>query len=251
MITTSTNSWVKIFKLNTQASLRLFCFSYAGGGALSFRSWADSLPQTIEVCAVDLPGRGTQIKLPPFTKVEPLLEAIASALIPHLDRPFAFFGHSMGGLLSFELTRLLRRKYARSPAHLFISGRPAPQISLKKPPIHALPELSFLEELRRLQGTPEEVLANTELMQLLLPILRADFEVLETYIYSNESPLDCPITVFGGWRDREIDCDELEAWRKQTRTTFSLYMLPGDHFFIHSAQTLLLEKITEQLTQNT
>jgi medium-chain acyl-[acyl-carrier-protein] hydrolase len=251
MITTSTKSWVKFFKPNTQASLRLFCFSYAGGGALSFRSWVDSLPQTIEVCAVDLPGRGTQIKLPPFTKVEPLLEAIASALIPHLDRPFAFFGHSMGGLLSFELTRLLRRKYARSPAHLFISGRPAPQRSLKKPPIHALPELSFLEELRRLQGTPEEVLANTELMQLLLPILRADFEVLETYLYSNESPLNCPITVFGGWRDREVDRDELEAWREQTRTTFSLYMLPGDHFFIHSAQTLLLEKITEQLTQNT
>jgi medium-chain acyl-[acyl-carrier-protein] hydrolase len=231
--------------------LRLFCFPYAGGGALSFRSWADSFPQTIEVCAVDIPGRGTQIKFPPFTRVEPIVDAIASALIPHLDRPFAFFGHSMGGSIGFELTRLLRRKYARSPAHLFISGRPAPQIPLKKPPIHALPEPSFLEELRRLQGTPEEVLANTELMQLLLPILKADFEVLETYSYSNESPLDCPITVFGGWQDREVDRDELKAWKEQTRTTFSLYMLPGDRFFIHSAQTLLLEKITEQLTQNT
>ena len=100
-----------------------------------------------------------------------------------------------------------------------------------------------MQELRRLNGTPEEVLANTELMQLLLPILRADFAVLETYLYTNESPLECPITVFGGWQDREVSCDELEAWREQTSTIFSLYMLPGDHFFIHSAQKLLFQRI--------
>lgn len=251
MIATSNNSWVKFFQPNTQASLRLFCFPYAGGGALNFRSWADNLPQTIEVCAVDLPGRGTQIKSPPFTRIEPLVEAIASTLIPYLDKPFVFFGHSMGGLIIFELTRLLRRKYHKSPVHLFISGRRAPQIPLTKPPIHTLPDSAFLEELRHLQGTPEEVLANSELMQLILPILRADFAVLETYVYTNESPLDCPITVFGGWQDREVDCDELEAWREQTSATFSLYMLPGEHFFIHSAQTILLQKISEQLAQNT
>jgi len=251
MITTSTKSWVKFFQPNPQAALRLFCFPYAGGGALNFRDWADSLPEAIEVCPVELPGRGTQMKSPPFTRVEPLVEAIASALIPYLDKPFVFFGHSMGGLISFELTRLLRRKYARSPVHLFISGRRAPQIPSKKPPIHTLPELAFLQELRHLKGTPEEVLANAELMQLLLPILRADFAVLETYFYTKEPPLACPITVFGGWQDREVSCDPLEAWREQTSTTFSLYMLPGDHFFIQSAQTLLLQRITEQLVQNT
>ncbi len=179
------------------------------------------------------------------------VRAIASALIPYLDKPFVFFGHSMGGLISFELTRLLRRKSARSPVHLFISGRRAPQLPSEKPPIHTLPELAFLQELRHLKGTPEEVLVNTELMQLLLPILRADFAVLETYLYTKEPPLECPITVFGGWQDREVSCDELEAWREQTSTAFSLYMLPGDHFFIHSAQTLLFQRITKQLVQNT
>lgn len=242
MITTSTNTWVKFFKPNPQASLRLFCFPYAGGGALNFCSWVDSLPKTIEVCPIELPGRGTQIKSPLLTRIEPLVEVIALALIPYLDKPFVFFGHSMGGLISFELTRLLRRKCDKSPTHIFISGRRAPQIPLKKRPIHALPAPAFLAELRRLKGTPEEVLEDAELMQLLLPILRADFAVLETYSYTDESSLECPLTVFGGWQDPEVSCDELEAWRQQTSATFSLYMVPGDHFFIHSAQTLLLQK---------
>lgn len=248
MTTTQTvNSWVICPSPNPQAKLRLFCFPYAGGGALSFRSWADSLPPTIEVCAIELPGRGIRLKEPPFTRLEPLIQAIAQTLLPYLDKPFAFFGHSMGGLVSFELARLLRRKHSLSPVHLFVSGRRAPHLPDPNPPIHALSEPELLEELRSLKGTPEAVLENAELMQLLLPTLRADFAALETYVYSSEPPLDCPITAFGGLQDSEVSCDDLEAWREQTKAGFLLQMLPGDHFFLHSARSLLLQSLSGEL----
>jgi medium-chain acyl-[acyl-carrier-protein] hydrolase len=153
----------------------------------------------------------------------------------------------MGGLVSFELARLLRKNYGKSPVHLFVSGNGAPQVPDPDPPIYALPEPEFLEELRRLNGTPEAVLENAELMQLLLPAIRADFAVIETYAYTPESPLDCPITAFGGLQDREVSYDDLKAWQEQTNAAFSLHMLPGDHFFLQSAQPLLLQLLSKKL----
>ncbi|MUL37888.1 thioesterase II family protein [Gloeocapsopsis dulcis] len=236
---------------NPHASLRLFCFPYAGGNSLIFRPWLKSLPTTVEVCPVELPGRGIQMKLAPISRLELLIKSLASTLLPHLNQPFAFFGHSMGALISFELTRLLRREYNISPVHLFISGRRAPQIPDPKPPIHALPEPEFIEELRRLNGTPQAVLENTELMQLLIPTLRADFAVLETYAYTPEPTLNVPITTFGGLQDSEVNFDELQAWQAQTHSTFSQQMFPGNHFFLHSAQSLLLQSLSQQLNRIT
>ncbi|WP_277881879.1 thioesterase II family protein [Coleofasciculus sp. FACHB-542] len=234
-------------KPNPLSSLRLFCFPYAGGGALNFRTWSQGLPVGVEVCAVELPGRGKRILEAPFTQALPLVQAIAHALLPYLDKPFAFFGHSMGALVSFEVARLLRREYGMSPVHLFVSGRSAPQLPLQEPPIHSLPQPAFIEELRRLNGTPKAVLENVELMELLLPILRADFAVLETYVYAAEPPLQCPITAFGGLQDVKVSVDRLEAWRQQTSAKFSLQMLPGDHFFVQSAQPLLLQFLSREL----
>lgn len=214
---------------------------------MGFRSWSNSLPPTVEVCPVELPGRGNRLKEPPFTRLSPLVQAIAHAILPHLDKPFAFFGHSMGALISFELTRLLRREYGRSPVHLFVSASRAPQVPDPDPPIHALPQPEFLEELRCLNGTPKEVLENTELMQLLLPILRADFAVIENYVYAPEPAQDFPIIAFGGLQDRKVSCDALEAWREQTSASFSRQMLPGNHFFIQSAQPLLLRLLSQKL----
>jgi medium-chain acyl-[acyl-carrier-protein] hydrolase len=241
------NSWIICPKPNPQAHLRLFCFPYAGGSSVIFRPWTNSLPSTVEVCAIEIPGRGRQMKLSPFSKIELLVDAIASNIHLYLDKPFAFFGHSMGGLVSFELARLLRKKYGITPVHLFISGRRAPQVSNSDTPIHNLPEPAFIDELRHLNGTAPEVLENPELMQLFLPILQADFAVLETYIYTSEAPLECPITVFGGLQDSRIHFDELQAWQEQTKANFNLHMFPGDHFFLHSSQSLLLENLEKYL----
>jgi medium-chain acyl-[acyl-carrier-protein] hydrolase len=249
MMIASSNSWVTCPKPNPHASLRLFCFPYAGGSAFNFRGWADQLPATVELCLIELPGRGLRMKEKPFTRMLPLVQAIAQALLPHLDKPFIFFGHSMGGLISFELARLLPRDYGLSPVHLFVSGRRAPQIPAPDSPIHALPDPAFLEKLRRLNGTPEAVLKSGELMQLLIPTLRADFAVLETYIYAPGPTLDCPITAFGGLQDREVNCDDLEAWREQTNAAFSLQMFRGNHFFLHSAQSLVLQSLCRKLHQ--
>jgi medium-chain acyl-[acyl-carrier-protein] hydrolase len=249
--TSNFNSWVICPKPNPNAKIRLFCFPYAGGSSNIFRRWSDNLPGTVEVCAIELPGRGMQIKLSPFNRLEPLVEELASVLKSNLDRPFAFFGHSMGGLISFELACLLRKQYDLIPNHLFVSGRRAPQIADQKPPIHALPEAKFIEELRRLNGTPQALLENDELMQLFLPILRADFAVLETYVYTQKPPLDCPITAFGGLQDQEVSCENIQAWQEQTSASFSLHMLPGDHFFLHSSQSLLLETISRKILNKT
>ncbi|BAY79149.1 thioesterase (plasmid) [Nostoc linckia NIES-25] len=152
----------------------------------------------------------------------------------------------MGGLVSFELTRLLRLEYNLKPFHLFISARRAPQIPPTKPPIHVLPDAELLEELRALNGTPKAVLENPELMQIFLPILRADFAVLETYTYTPQQPLDCPISIFGGWQDKEVSHEALQAWREQAMS-ISLQMFDGDHFFIHSHQNSLLKLISQEL----
>ena len=245
------NSYITCPKPSPQASLRLFCFPYAGGSSLIFRTWAESLPKNIEICPVELPGRGTQMKSPPFTQMEPLVNAIAPQLLPYLDKPFVFFGYSMGGLLSFELARHLRKEYGKKPIRLFVSASRAPQIPSPKPPIHALPETEFKQELRRLNGTPASVLENTELMQILAPILRADFAVLETYVYTQEPLLEFPITAFGGLEDQEVTLQELGGWRSQTKSSFQLQMFSGDHFFLHSAQSLLLENLAKYLKAST
>lgn len=235
------------FRPNPQAGLRLFCFPYAGGGSSIFRTWPASLPSYVEIYAANLPGRGGRIAEPPFTHSSTMVKSIAEDLRPHLDKPFAFFGHSMGALISFELARLLRREGSPGPFHLFVSGHPAPQLPVTSRQTYDLPEQELIEELRRLNGTPPEVLAQPELMQLMLPLLRADFEVCQTYECSPEPPLDCPVTVFGGTEDGEAGREKLELWREQTSASFSLLMLPGDHFFLHAAQPEILRVIDQQL----
>jgi medium-chain acyl-[acyl-carrier-protein] hydrolase len=244
---TTFNSWVTCPKPNPNAELRLFCLPYAGGSAMIFRTWHNSLPPTIEVCPIELPGRGRQIKLPLYTEMQPLVREIAQNLIPYLDKPFAIFGHSMGGLVSFELTRLLRSEYNLTPLHLFISARNAPQVTPTKRKIYNLPDAEFWQEIRNYNGTPDDVMENQEMIQIFLPILRADFTVLDTYVYTHQPPFNIPISVFGGLQDTEFIDYELEAWQEQTLANFSLHKLEGNHFFIRSHEKLLLKTIYQQI----
>jgi len=230
----------------------MFCFPYAGGGASAYRGWAGSpgaLPD-VEVCPVQLPGREGRLREAPFERPELLVQALADALQPYFrDLPFVFFGHSMGAMLSFELARELRRRGQALPLHLFVSGRRAPQEPDHDEPIHELPEPEFIEKIRELNGTPEEVLQHAELMKLLIPVLRADFSVNETYVYKEEEPFEIGISSFGGLGDKEVSREQAAAWKDHTRGRFRLRMLPGDHFFIHANRDMVLEAVARDLAE--
>lgn len=241
------SSWIACREPRSHARLRLFCFPYAGSGASIFRTWQIGLPTDVEVCPIQLPGRGTRLAERPFTRLAPLVWALTEAIFPLLDKPFAFFGHSLGALVSFELARELRRLYGMHPVRLFVSSAHAPQIPHRGPLIHTLPQGEFLAELRRLNGTPIEVLEHEELMEIMLPLIRADFALYETYVYAHDSPLSCPISAFGGSHDRKVSHGDLEAWRDQTSVSFSSRMFPGDHFFMNANRPLLLEAVCQEL----
>ncbi len=233
-------------KLNPRAVLRLFCFPYGGGAARAYRPWTQTLPPEIDVCAIQLPGRGNRLREPPLTKMSLAVELVGKEIVSLLDRPYAFFGHSMGAILAFEVVRLLRRSGHPHPVHLFVSGHNAPQIPKTEPFTYNLPDAEFIEELQRLNGTPREVLEHPDMMRMMLPSLRADFESIQTYSYKHESPLDCPITALGGLLDPETSRETLEPWREQTTAAFNLQMFPGDHFFLHQEQARVLRVIAQE-----
>ena len=243
----ASTSWLSGPPPSANARLRLFCFPYAGGGASAYRTWAQDLPAGVDICPVQLPGRESRLLEQPYTRIGDLIHTLLDVLWPYFDRPFAFFGHSLGALICFELARQLRQQRGLSPVHLFVSGRRAPQLVDPDRPIHGLLEAEFVEELRRLGGTPEAVLQDADMLQLILPVLRADFAMCETYAYAGWDPLDCPITALGGWQDPKARCDELAAWHEQTQAGFRLQMFPGDHFYLRSAHDLLLETLAQEL----
>jgi medium-chain acyl-[acyl-carrier-protein] hydrolase len=173
-----------------------------------------------------------------------LTEALAGALLPFLDKPFAIFGHGLGAAIGFELTRHLRKTSQTGPLHLLVAGRRAPQMPNDSSPIFDLPDPEFIAAVRDLNTIPAEVLEHPELMELMLPVLRADYKLAETYVYRAEPPLDVPIAAYGGEQDSRATREELERWQEQTIAGFNLRMFPGDHFFLHSAQARLLEAIS-------
>jgi len=219
------------------------------GGASLFHTWPDDLPPQIEVCSIQLPGRESRFNEARYCRLPPLIPVLEAALRPYLSKPFAFFGHSLGALVSFELTRYLREQGGPLPICLLVAGHRAPHLPRKRPPAYPLPAPAFMEELRRLDGVPEEVLENAELMELVLPLLRADFAMAETYEYRPDSPLNCPITAFGGLADPDVNQEELLAWKEQTTGYFTLQMLAGDHFFVHSSRAELLQGLAQAIMQ--
>ena len=246
--TAAEDRWIKVFHPRPRAELRLFCFPYAGGAAAVYRSWHEDLPDTVEVVAVQPPGRESRFREEPFRRIEPLAEAATEALSPHLDRPFAFFGHSLGAILAFEVTRRLRRRGRPGPRHLFVSGRPAPRVEPSDPPIHDLPQGEFIEEVRRYSGTPEEVLQHRELMELIEPLLRADFAVSETYRYTPDpEPLDVPLTAIGGTEDEDVPAEDLAPWRQETLGPFQEHLLPGGHFFLNERRREVVGLVAREL----
>ncbi|HEU4325466.1 MAG TPA: alpha/beta fold hydrolase [Roseiflexaceae bacterium] len=242
-----TRSWFAYVRPNPDARLRLFCLPFAGGAAVSYRSWAQHLPDSVEVLPVELPGRGTRIAEPPALALDPLVEQLAQAITPLLDRPFALWGHSMGALLCYELARQLRRTAGLSPAQLLVSAHRAPHLPNPHGSNHKLADPALLEKIRSLNGTPPDVLAQPDLVQLLLPVVRADFTVCETYVHTPAPPLECPIAVFGGTYDPMVERWQLAAWSRHTQHPVQVQMLPGDHFYFQSNPPAFFALLREAL----
>ena len=235
--------WFPPIQESAQAKLRLFCFPYAGGGASVFRAWAGRLPPGVSVCPVRLPGRETRLSERPFDSMDELVATLRKVIDPYLDKPFAFFGHSLGAVIAFELARLL----AAPCTCLFVSAARAPQLRRDHVPPPPPSDDELIAELRRLDGIPRELLDNRELMQLALPALRADTALYRNYVYREGPPLQCPIRAYGGLDDERITRWHLETWAEQTTQSFHVEMFPGGHFFLQTHQAEFLRALSRDL----
>lgn len=216
--------------------LRLFCFAHAGGGASLFRNWPSGLSDKVEVCAVQPPGREERLDDCPYARFDALVQTTADQIKPWLDVPYAFFGQELGALIAFEMVRHFCRLKLPAPVRLIVAGCAAPHLPNASPPIHKLSDNALLDRLAGgLAAVPDAVRRRPDLLARLLPGLRADFTMLETYTYRPEVRLPCPITAFGGAADPTVPADALAAWAEHT-STFSQQMLPGDQLFLITSE---------------
>jgi surfactin synthase thioesterase subunit len=239
--------WFNCQKNGHPCRLRLFCFPYAGGSALIYRGWLNYMPAGVSVWPVQLPGRGSRYREAPYVSMQEVVQAVTKAIEPFLDLPFVFFGHSMGAMMGFELAHAVRERFQLQPKHLFVSGSGGPHLPRNTPNVHDLPDDQFIRRLKELNGTPPEVFENPELMLMMMRTLRADFAIAETYSPSSGPPLDCPITALGGQDDDLVLRQALEAWKIHSTSSFNSWVLPGDHFFIHTSDTIVLRILSQQI----
>jgi medium-chain acyl-[acyl-carrier-protein] hydrolase len=248
MYSTTDEGWLHRPATRRQAAVNLFCFSHAGGAAATFRLWPARLPSWLEVWAVQLPGHGSRWREPPIRTIPAVVDALIPVLLPHLRRPFAFFGHSMGAVLATEIARAVAEREAAVPHHLFVSSRRPPHMPASETDLHILPDDELMKEIdRRYGGVPGELSNSTDLLALLIPALRADLAALETFQPSKSAALPCPISAFGGSRDPLVPRSHLEAWRDQTDGAFRVRMFSGGHFYLDSQRDALLADLSATL----
>lgn len=228
--------WIYCPRSAAAAPLRLFCFPFAGSALTAYSGWEKSFQPDAGVCVVVPPGREMRCREKPLDRMDAIAAAVADAMVPHLDRPFVFFGHSFGALVSFEVARELRRRGLPLPLRLFASAAPGPQTAWPHHDLHKLDEQGFLDKLNSLYNKiPKAVLDDPELRAIVLPALRADLTAVETYRYQAEPPLDCPVTAFAGQGDHVIPPDLVAGWNRQTASDFRFHVVPGDHFYLKTA----------------
>lgn len=243
--------WLRCPRPNPDAGLRLVCLPYSGGRASVFNNLATDLPCHLELWAVEYPGHGRRLPEAPCTRLAPLVEQIADVLAHQVRRPFALLGYSVGALIGFEVARALARAGQPGPAALFAAAAKAPHLRPARPPLHELSREELIEGLHRLAGVRNELLDNEELVDVMLPVLRADLSLDETYAYDPGAVLDCPVVAFGGSEDWSTPRSSLEAWREQTAGGFSLVTLPGGHFFLDSSRIQFARALTAEIERLT
>jgi surfactin synthase thioesterase subunit len=236
--------WLVRSRLRQRPRLHLVCFPSAGAGPAQYARWADELPEAVQVWAVQAPGREARVREPAIGALTAIVDELMSPLEPLFDLPVLFFGHSMGSVVAYEVARRRAAGDAAMPRHLFVSAHRPPSLPSPRPPMRHLDDAALLSKTgQRYGGIPAAVLAEPELLALLLPTLRADLTALETHAWSPGAPLDCPITAFGGLDDESTPPDHLEAWRCLTRGEFTQRRFPGGHFYIADQRAAVLAAV--------
>jgi medium-chain acyl-[acyl-carrier-protein] hydrolase len=211
--------------------LLLFCLPYAGASSSVYRDWTLMAPRFLQICPVELPGRGRLIGEPFARSLTTLARMISEEISNYADRPYTIFGHSMGALLTYEVAAQLELAGQPHPFRIFLSGALPPFLARNRRRVSDLPKALFLDHLRELQGTPDAILNNQDLMQLFLPVLRSDFRLCEGYEIPEPHLLQVPVTALSGEQDRETPEADMLLWKRATTSTFESRRYPGDHFF--------------------
>jgi len=243
----NSNRWLFCRAARPNPRLRLFCVPFAGCGASAFNAWPSAFPETVEIHAIQLPGRESRYCETAMSEVHEAARLLADAIEPCLDRRYVFFGYSMGALIAFEVIRELRRRGAPMPTQLFVGARRAPHLAPTRPLLAHLPREAFLKEVGAHYDSPPEAWQNPDLLEIVLPVLRADMALCEGYVYRHEPPFNFPIQAFAGLRDESAPISAVQAWREQTTAEFNLEAFNGAHFFVnaflHRVQHVMISRL--------
>jgi medium-chain acyl-[acyl-carrier-protein] hydrolase len=243
MTTVPENPWINVYAPRPDARLRLLCFPHAGGSAAIFGRWPETLPDDIELWAIEYPGRGSRRTERALVRVHAMVAALLPALLPTLTAPYALFGQCMGAVVAFELARAVRRHGGPDPTALLVSSCRGPSLEPKRPPIHGMPDDEFVAAVCALNATPDHMLSTDAGRAVFLPPLRADFELVDTYAYRAGERLPCRVVTYGGVDDTDVAPGELDAWALETTAPLHRRTYPGDHSFFQSAAPLLVRDV--------
>lgn len=240
----TSDNWIK-YSNKAEGDIVLFCFPYSGAGALAYKNWRDSLPDHIELAAIQLPGRETRFAERPYEDLGELINDLGHAITRHLSKPFAFFGHSFGSLIAFELTLWLKRNAQPTPSQLFISSFRAPSLPANKPYANDLPRHELIERLKSYNGTDDSILNNEEIIDLFLPALRADLKICESYRSPLSPAVETPITIYFGMKDELVKAESLSDWKLCSTLPAEFKSFEGDHFYLNTGER---EKLIDHMT---
>lgn len=228
-------------------NLRLFCLPYAGASAEMYRDWDHYLPTGVETVPLELPGRGRRFHESPATDLDDVVKGLVESIVSRANEPFAIFGYSYGALLGFETAVRLQQEYGIECRRLFAAAARAAVCPRLEPPASELADHDFLHRLRTMDGTPPDLLDNDEFMEIMLPVLRADFTVADRYQYTPGPLLNAPITAFGATDDLTVTWDSVHQWRRCTESNSVVRWVPGNHFFIHARKQHVLSLLSSEL----
>jgi medium-chain acyl-[acyl-carrier-protein] hydrolase len=238
--------WLKRFRHGGPSDVRLFCFHHAGGTASMYREWPQLLPRSIEPVALQLPGRAERFREPPFDTMAPLIDALLEVIGSLFDQPFAFYGLSMGARVAWALTHGLRERAMSMPSVLYLASAAAPGWEEGRAGWDVRKD-DLVGYLREMGGTPPEIFSEPELLASLLPTLRADLTLVNTFRFRPSAPLDVPIRAFAGIDDVEGSPERMSGWRTETCGRFDLHIVPGGHFFDTAGELQVIRTITDDL----